>query len=151
MVLVNIIVFVSVQYVYSMYFHSNRIVYLIQLIGAVLLGEGIDYLIVRRFQNLPDTLFTFESLLLKYNNQNQCIEYYLGSNFIQNKTKFDGILCIIMILPGLIVLLIGFFGCSGAITQMQCLLYLVRYFYRFQFTMKSELSLRVCSIHLALF
>ncbi len=31
-----------------------------------------------------------------------------------------------MIIPGWILLSLGFFGCSGAIAQIQCLLYCVR-------------------------
>ncbi len=53
----------------------------------------------------------------------------------KNRVLSDEILGIIMIIPGLILISIGFFGCSGAITQIQCLLFCVRISFMFRFNM----------------
>jgi len=36
------------------------------------------------------------------------------------------IICMCMIIPGICLLCLGFFGCSGALTQIECLLFAVR-------------------------
>ncbi|CAF3726340.1 unnamed protein product [Rotaria sordida] len=76
------------------------------LIGAILLGEGIDLLVSGRFQNFTEFMSNVQS-----------------SNNTQKNALSDEILYIIMIIPGFILLSIGFFGCSGALTQMQCILF----------------------------
>ena len=47
---------------------------------------------------------------------------FIGFNAIQSMTLSNDILYIVPIIFGLIFLSTGFFGCSGAITQIQCLL-----------------------------
>ncbi|CAF1173731.1 unnamed protein product [Rotaria sp. Silwood1] len=81
------------------------------LIGATLLGEGIDLLFSGHFHNFTEFISSVQS-----------------SNNAKNNVVFDEILYIIMIIPGLILLSIGFLGCSGAITQIQCLLFCVKQF-----------------------
>ncbi|CAF3475507.1 unnamed protein product [Rotaria sp. Silwood1] len=76
------------------------------LIGATLLGEGIDLLFSGHFHNFTEFISSVQS-----------------SNNAKNNVVFDEILYIIMIIPGFILLSIGFLGCSGAITQIQCLLF----------------------------
>ncbi|CAF0751111.1 unnamed protein product [Rotaria sp. Silwood1] len=81
------------------------------LIGATLLGEGIDLLFSGHFHNFTEFISSVQS-----------------SNNAKNNVVFDEILYIIMIIPGFILLSIGFLGCSGAITQIQCLLFCVKQF-----------------------
>jgi len=61
-----------------------------------------------------------------YNLKKQLIELIIDQNVTWTRMLSDEILYIIMIIPGLILVSIGFFGCSGAITQIQCLLFWVR-------------------------
>jgi hypothetical protein len=81
------------------------------LIGAALIGQGLELLITRRFENFREFLPNLGSTL---------------SNKGNLRLISDEILYIILIIPGLIFLFLGFFGCSGAITQIHCLLYCVR-------------------------
>ncbi|CAF3418808.1 unnamed protein product [Rotaria socialis] len=99
------------------------------LVGASLLGEGIDLLFVRRFQNFTELMLTVED-----------------SNIKQNKMLPDEILYIVLIFPGIMFLLIGFFGCSGAITGIQCLLF----FYSFGIVMNLVFQL-IITISLIVF
>ncbi|CAF1008195.1 unnamed protein product [Adineta steineri] len=76
------------------------------LIGATLFGEGIDLLITRRFHSFIEFLFNIEN-----------------GKITKNIIFSNEILYIFKIIPGFIFIFTGFFGCSGAITQMQSLLF----------------------------
>ncbi|CAF2478125.1 unnamed protein product [Rotaria sp. Silwood2] len=97
------------------------------LIGATLLGEGIDLLISGRFHNFTEFISNVQS-----------------SNNTKNNVVSDEILYIIMIIPGFTLLSIGFFGCSGAITQIHCLLF----FYSFivVINLMLQMMIIICSI-----
>ncbi|UJR36060.1 hypothetical protein I4U23_028796 [Adineta vaga] len=79
---------------------------IIFLCGATLIGEGIDLLVTRRFHNFREFLFNIEN------------EYPTNK-----KIYSDDSLYLLTIIPGLVFASIGFFGCSGVITQIQCLLF----------------------------
>ncbi|CAF0942876.1 unnamed protein product [Adineta steineri] len=76
------------------------------LIGATLFGEGIDLLITRRFHSFTEFLSNIEN-----------------GKITKNVIFSNEILYIFKIIPGFIFIFTGFFGCSGAITQMQSLLF----------------------------
>ncbi|CAF2057656.1 unnamed protein product [Rotaria magnacalcarata] len=99
------------------------------LIGATLLGEGIDLLVARRFQNFTELILTVED-----------------SNIRQNRMASDEILYIVLIFPGIMFLLIGFLGCSGATTGVECLLF----FYSFGIVMNLVFQL-IITISLIVF
>ncbi|CAF0803744.1 unnamed protein product [Rotaria sordida] len=97
------------------------------LTGAILLGEGIDLLISGRFHNFTEFISRVQS-----------------SNNTKNNVLSDEILYIIMIIPSFILLSIGFFGCSGAITQIQCLLFC--YSFIIGINLMFQMTITICFI-----
>ena len=81
------------------------------MIGAALVSHGVEILITRRFEYLTEFLSNIGSTL---------------SNKGNVRLISDEILYLILIIPGLILLSLAFFGCSGAITQIHCLVCGVR-------------------------
>ncbi|CAF1306991.1 unnamed protein product [Adineta ricciae] len=74
--------------------------------GTALLGEGIDLLVTRRFQTFAEFISNIED-----------------EDLMKTKISSDQSLYLFTILPGIILTSIGFFGCSGAVTQIKCLLF----------------------------
>ena len=62
----------------------------------------------------------------------------------KNRMISDEMICVILIIPGTVLLSLGFFGCSSVITQIPGLLYCVRllYFFRFIIDFLMNISIR---------
>ena len=75
-----------------------------------MIGQGFEVLITQRFENFIEFLPNIGNTLSTKGNL---------------RLISDEILYIVLIIPGLFLLFLGFFGCSGGITQIQCLLYCV--------------------------
>ena len=92
----------------------------------MLLGEGIDLLVTRRFQTFAEFISNIESMSLFFAIYFVFqLRISIDEDLMKTKISSDGSLYLFTILPGVILTSIGFFGCSGAITQIQCLLFSV--------------------------
>lgn len=108
-------------------FDERLVLHPFQLIGATLIGEGTDLMLHPHFSSVKLFLNIFESrsdVVMGLMSILICYQFQDLTN--SKRSVFPPELIILtMILPGFILVSIGFCGCSGAITQLQCILHYV--------------------------